>query len=244
MNDLDIFKEYVNNYDLSDYNISRKYYHSLRVRENSEKISKSLNLNDYDINLAMFIGLTHDIGRFSQWKVYGTYDDNKSIDHALLGVQLLLKKDSLVKFNISVKDINIIRTAIYNHNKYKIEDNLDDRTLLFANIIRDADKLDLLYLLGKKDIILDEDDNEVTDVIHNDFWNCKEIDITKCCTLTDKVLFKMAFVFDLNFSKSFEIVDKEKLLDNFFETLKYKDKYKKYYLHAQNFIKGKIKKVA
>ena len=37
---------------------------------------------------------------------------------------------------------NIIKKAIYNHNKYKIEENLNDVELLHRKIIRDADKLD------------------------------------------------------------------------------------------------------
>ena len=93
--------------------------------------------------------------------------------------------------------------------------------------------------LGEKDIVSEEDNSEVTDVIHNDFWNYKELDKLDCKTLTDKILLKMAFIFDFNFSKSFEILERENLLDNYFNNLKYKERYEKYYLHAKEFLKAK-----
>ena len=98
--------------------------------------------------------------------------------------------------------------------------------------------------LGEKDIVSEEDNSEVTDVIHNDFWNYKELDKSDCKILTDKILLKMAFIFDFNFSKSFEILERENLLDNYFNNLKYKERYEKYYLHAKEFIEEKIKKAA
>lgn len=239
MSDLDIFKEYVSNYDLGDPNIERKFYHSIRVRSNAKEIAESLELNEKDVNLATFIGLTHDLGRFLQWKIYGTFYDAGSIDHALLSMYVLFEDDTLKQFNIALEDENIIRTAIYNHNKYKIKNVVDDRTMLFTKIIRDADKIDLLYLVGKQDIVLKEDDSEITDVISNAFWNYEPINITECQTLTDYVLVKLAFVFDLNFKKSFEIVEREKLLDKLFDNLKYKDKYEKYYRHAKEYVQLK-----
>lgn len=40
-------------------------------------------------------------------------------------------------------DLQIIRAAIWNHSAYRIEEGLDERTLLFCKIIRDADKVDI-----------------------------------------------------------------------------------------------------
>lgn len=40
-------------------------------------------------------------------------------------------------------DLCVIRLAIWNHSAYRIEDGLDERTLLFCKIIRDADKVDI-----------------------------------------------------------------------------------------------------
>ena len=39
----------------------------------------------------------------------------------------------------------LIKIAVKNHNKYKIEDGLTQEQELFAKIIRDADKIDIFY---------------------------------------------------------------------------------------------------
>lgn len=44
------FLKYVENYDLEDENIKRKKFHSLRVMEISERIAKSLKLNQEEID--------------------------------------------------------------------------------------------------------------------------------------------------------------------------------------------------
>ena len=103
VNDLDIFKEYVSNYDLSDINLERKFYHSIRVRNNAKEIAESLNLASDDVSLATFIGLTHDLGRFPQWKIYGTFYDSGSIDHALLSIYVLFQDKILKQFNIALE---------------------------------------------------------------------------------------------------------------------------------------------
>ena len=54
---------------------------------------------------------------------------------------------------IDKEDYQVVYTAIKNHNKFVIESNLTERELLFSKLIRDADKLDILYALGNKEII-------------------------------------------------------------------------------------------
>ena len=58
------FENYVSNYNLNDPNIYLEYKHTGKVAENCERIAKSLNLSEQDIDLAWEIGMLHDIGRF------------------------------------------------------------------------------------------------------------------------------------------------------------------------------------
>lgn len=240
MNNAKMFKKYVERFDFHDINISRKYWHSLRVRDYSKILAQYLNLDEKDTEIAMFIGLTHDLGRFVQWKVFENFCDECSIDHALLSSFILFDKDLNIGFDLPEDSENIIRKAIYNHNKYAIDSDLDDRERLFAKIIRDADKIDILYLLEESALVLEEDGKDVSASVHDYFWNYKTVRINDCVTDTDKVLLKMAFVFDFNFGKSYEIIQREKMLDNFYEKLKYKSRYEKYYLHAKEYIASKV----
>ena len=83
------FEKYVNNYDLTKEKIILKKNHSIRVMNLCVKYAKKLGFNDEDISLAKVIGLLHDIGRFEQLKQYDSFEDEKTIDHASLGVKIL-----------------------------------------------------------------------------------------------------------------------------------------------------------
>ena len=88
---VDAFNEYVSGYDLNNEDIKLKYNHSFRVMKLQEKYAKLLGFSDENVELAKVIGLLHDIGRFEQLRVYNTYDDYKSIDHADYCCEQLLK---------------------------------------------------------------------------------------------------------------------------------------------------------
>lgn len=58
------FLKYTENYDLENESIKRKQLHSLRVMRISKEIASGLNLNDDEKQIAILIGLLHDIARF------------------------------------------------------------------------------------------------------------------------------------------------------------------------------------
>ena len=99
-------------------------------------------MNQENIELAKLIALLHDIGRFEQVKQTNDFLDSNNFDHANYGVKVLFEDKLIRKFIENNEYDNIIKKAIYNHNKYKIEENLNDAELLHSKIIRDADKLD------------------------------------------------------------------------------------------------------
>lgn len=144
------FENYVKNYDISDPDINHKHNHSYRVMGNSLFLAETLNLSETDKTLALIIGLYHDIGRFEQDKLYDTYNDNKTFDHADYGVKVLFEQNLIKQIPVEEKYYNIIEKAVKNHNKYQIEEGLSEQELLHAKIIRDADKIDILYAASEK----------------------------------------------------------------------------------------------
>ncbi|SDH30204.1 HDIG domain-containing protein [Pseudobutyrivibrio sp. 49] len=139
-----LFANYTSDYNPKDPKIALKIAHTYKVAENSKAIAESLGLSEEDVELAWLIGMLHDIGRFEQIKRYQTFSDAQSVDHAEFGADLLFKEPGLIKDYIETREYdNLIETAIREHNKYRISDKLDDRTKMFANIIRDADKIDI-----------------------------------------------------------------------------------------------------
>lgn len=221
------FFKYVDQFDLTDENIQRKKFHSIRVQKISKKIAEDLKLNKEYIDIAILIGLLHDIGRFEQEKQYHTFDDSNSFDHGDYGANLI-KKYIRNYINVDKYD-NIIIQAIKNHNKSQINPNLKDNELLFSKIIRDADKLDIMYetinifYIGKEEFI-----NNLT--LSDYSYNCikKNKIVLKSYNIDfnylDKIVRCIAFIFDLNFKKSFEIIKENNYISKIIKRFNYKNK--------------------
>lgn len=169
---MDFFNEYTKNYNLDDPRLSYKYFHSIRVMDNMLMLAKELKLSKQDTEVAKYIGLFHDLGRFEQYTRYESFDDH-NLDHGDYGANYLKENNILKMYDIAEEDYEVIYEAIKNHNKFRIASNLSKRELLFTKMIRDADKLDILYALGNKKIkeILREDDGPISEEIAKHFFN-------------------------------------------------------------------------
>ena len=239
-----VFKKYTDNYDISDEKIKLKVDHTYRVAALGERIARSLGLGDDDTNLAWLIGMLHDIGRFEQLKNYGTFSDAESIDHAHYGVELLFEdgliekfasenaakdlkgtkdlKETAVKFENKEKEtkeiseLDILRTAIWNHSAYRVEEGLTDRVKMFCNIIRDADKIDILKvnydvtLEVIYDVTTEELKNSgVTDEVMKAFMEHHAVLRSLKKTPIDNLVGHAALVFELVYNESFKIVKEQ-----------------------------------
>ena len=204
--EIEQFLLYTKNYISLGENITRKINHTFRVIELCEKIAISSNLSEEDIFVVKLCGLLHDIGRFEQWKKYQTFNDLKSIDHGDLGVEILKKNNFIRKFNNKENLDDLIFKTIKNHNKYKIDENLNEKETLFCNIVKDADKLDILYLYTIKCINIDIDNDDFSTKIYNDLLNQKEISRKDNKTKADHLAVSLGFIFVLNFKESYKIL--------------------------------------
>ena len=139
------FASYTRNYDPEDTKIALKIAHTYRVADNCEQIARSIGLTDEEVEFAWLSGMLHDIGRFEQVKRYNTFIDSESVDHAEFGADLLFGKDMLIADYIDDRDWDaMLEIVIRQHNKYRMDETISGRTLVFCNILRDADKVDIL----------------------------------------------------------------------------------------------------
>lgn len=183
-----------------------KINHTLRVVDLCERIAKSINLPKEDVNLAMLCGLLHDIGRFEQWKNYETFDDSKSIDHAALGIQILMKNNYINKYLKDKELQETLKNSIFYHNKFKIDDSISDRDKIFSKIVRDADKIDILYLYTIGQIKIDTKDECFSEKIYQTLLDKKEIKRGDKNTSSDPLSISLGFAFDINFLESYKIL--------------------------------------
>lgn len=235
------FDEYVFNYDMNDPEINYKYHHSYRVMETSELIAKSINMNEKDINLAKVIGLLHDIGRFEQDKLYNSFKDDK-MDHGDYGVKVLKETNILSQTGIEESDYEVVYKAVKNHNKFAIEPNLTERELLFSKIARDADKLDILYVLGNEKYahLLRQDEKEISKIQEECFFNNQVANHKNSKSSNDGLVQTFCYIYDINFKETLKQIYKNKYYDKIYERINRKDIFKKYLDYAKEYMKERI----
>lgn len=243
------FLKYTEKFNLEDENIKRKQLHSLRVMKISKDIATKLGLDQEKIELATLIGLLHDIGRFKQYSKISLGDNIERFDHGDYGAKSLEK--NIRKYINDNKYDDIIIKAVKNHNKFAIEEGLTEQEMLFAKIIRDADKIDILYESiyiynnGKEEQV---NKSILSERIYNQFIDKKLIMKEKNVILkyVDDIVCVMAFIYDINFKPSFEILREKdyinKILDRYdFENKETKEKIKKIRKTANEYIDIKVK---
>lgn len=250
----EVFNEYVKNFNPEDGRIKLKIEHILRVANYSKQIATNLKLNEEQIQLAELIGIFHDIGRFKQVEKYHTFSDRDSgVNHAEYSIKVLYEDNLIEKFKVDDRYNHIIKKAVLNHNKSEIETGLNEDELLFAKIIRDADKLDIIT-----HAITEYDFESV-------FWysefNCEEIneelikimfenhtlDYSKIKNNADLILSFYNMIYDLNFKSSLKELSDNKALNIFtnriyenFNSEKVKEQTKKVFEYTQDYLNQNI----
>ena len=225
----EVFKKYTDSYRKYGEMIELKINHTDRVRQSCVWLAKKLNLSKEEIELMKLCGLLHDIGRFEQGMKYHIFEDQKSIDHGDLGAELL-KKDNLINKFAMTNQQDIIKVVKY-HNKYIIPKTLPTKTRFYIDVIRDANKIDILYSLSTEELIYENDNKTISDEIMKQIKKKELVNKINIQSSIDWVVVDLAFVFDLKFKKSFEIMKEKnyhnKIIDIYSKKIKQKDDVKK-----------------
>ena len=200
-NYIEYFTNYVkDNYDINNDLIVKKYYHSLRVAYLMAILANKLGLPDEDVLFAFKMGLCHDLGRFYEVVRNGVFN-NKIFDHAAYSNKILYN-DTFIKYMRIDEDV-LFRKAIYFHNKKDINCDLNSREKLFINMLRDADKIDLLAIRTKGRELSFK--NNPTSKVLDNYMNDLTIDIKDINGPSDSIILYLSFIKDLSFDVSFDI---------------------------------------
>ena len=197
------FANYTNNYLDIGHDSKKKTDHSLRVMKLCEKIAKSLNLNEEEVFIATLCGVVHDIGRFEQLRRFNSFSDS-NIDHGDLGEEILKKNNYIKKYIQDDKYKSIVLNSVKNHNKLVVDDSLTDYEKMFCNIVRDADKIDILALNIIGEVGGVEIKEKFSDDVYNNLINKKTISKKDKKTKGDSKAVILGFAFDINYKYSYE----------------------------------------
>ena len=165
------FDEYVRHYNAHDEKVKLKIEHTYRVCELCEEIAKNSGFTEEETELAWLSGLLHDVGRFEQLRQYGTFHDAQSIDHAQFGADILFKEGKISEFIDDFSENDLLEKVVRTHSAYRLPEDFTDRERKFANLLRDADKVDIL----KVNVIVPLE--EIYDVTAEELRNCAVTDV-------------------------------------------------------------------
>ena len=210
-------------------NIELKEKHSRAVCAETAWLADKLGLSDNQKCIAQAIALLHDVGRFEQFKRHRTYNDARSCNHSQLAVDVICKEKILEGFDRQERQY--IETAIKYHGDKKLPDGLDDETLLYCQLIRDADKIDIYRVVieyyeqyrnnpqsFKLEIELPDEpwySNEVVQKV----LNGERIDYKLLKTWNDCKLIQLSWVYDVNFTQTLERIKQRGFLEKVIDFL-------------------------
>ena len=227
------FRDYVagffGNDEFVNSNIRMKEQHTWRTCEEILLLARRLELSVNQKRIAELIALLHDIGRFKQFSQYRTYDDSRSVDHSMLGLEVLAETNVLQ--SVDPTESSIIETAIEHHGRKQLPADLDGQHLFFARLIRDADKIDILYTVTEYyeqyhddpaefmlQLELPDEPRYSAEVVES-ILRGELVDYTILRTLNDIKLCRLGWVYDVTFTAALRRIKQRKFLDKLIDFL-------------------------
>ena len=214
---LEIFKTYIDdNYDLNNPLTKGKYFHTLRVVNLMRELVCRLDLDEDEKRLAIFIALFHDLGRFYEGKINNKFS-NTNYDHASVSNDILFKDGFIKNFPIKESEYEIIKKAIYYHNKIEIGDELNPIERLFAMYIRDVDKIDILKGVSNHHYEFSVMPNQK---VLDNYFNHEAIDVNDIHSSSDTVVFYFSFYYQLYTMEAMDILEEKGYMNDFIYDVK------------------------
>ena len=214
---------HVKEIELENPRAPRKLEHIMRVVKISQELAVNLGLTEEQVQLAELIGLLHDIGRFEQYRVL---DKDEKFNHGEAGVEILKKDNYIRKYVTQDTYDDLILTAVYEHNRYSLTEGLSKEKELFCKIIKDADKLDLMYeaieiYWQEAQDIQEIEQGSLSEKMLADFYGHKLADNRNRISRTDQILRFASFVFDIHFPYSFKVLEQNNYVSRMIDRFDY-----------------------
>lgn len=256
VSDLDFFKQWFAEYCRSFYslnpedqeNILLKERHTHIVCRNIIQIARELSLSDNDLRLAETVALFHDVGRFKQYSLYKTFRDNISVNHGVLGSDILAEEKVLQRLPGNEQDL-IIQT-VRSHNAFELTVVQDPKAQMFLKLVRDADKLDVwrvfmeYYAADVRSrptaVGLDLPDSPGYSAEALSYLYKRQlVSLSVIKNLNDLKIMLLSWVYDLNFSASFRILKARDVINSLAAELPATDDIRHAVEYLQEYIDGR-----
>lgn len=196
-------------------NIRLKIEHTEMVCKMMARLTDGEQMSEEECNLGAAVALLHDVGRFPQYRRFGTFRDSISDNHARLAIEVIREQNILQ--SVGATERLIIEEAVRFHNLLALPHNFKSPTDRYIRLIRDADKLDIWRVfvehfakpvderpsavtLGFPDL------PEVSAACLEQIMKKQVIRLDTVRSVNDFILLLLSWVFDLNFTTSYQLL--------------------------------------
>ena len=202
-----------------------KRVHSQNVESIGHTLVTELNWNSDYALLGTAASLLHDVGRFSQFRDYGTLYDASSVDHGDRGYDEL--KRFFPKELADEDGYNAIIESVRWHNKKKLTKDIDNIYLPFCKLVRDADKIDVYRLVqdhivnGRIDELLPRHkiSAPLSEQVLIEIEERGSASYKNISSLADFLLLQVTWLLDINFAASMKKLDELGAVEKIIEQL-------------------------
>ncbi|MBF0467831.1 MAG: hypothetical protein HQK61_02945 [Desulfamplus sp.] len=190
--------------------------------------NESFSLDLESLLIARAMALFHDLGRFRQFELYGTFLDKQSVNHACLSI-IEIEKHELIDV-CTEREKELIKGAIAVHNAAQVPQIEDSELRFFMKLLRDADKLDIWRVVINNYLSPDPRNQEIVNLGLEDHCSCSDqaldailnhtyVKTDSIKELNDLKLMQISWVFDLNFPVSVKMLAERGYIDQIALTL-------------------------
>jgi hypothetical protein len=213
-------KQFCTGVERIDSAICLKVRHTKDVVREILDIADSLQLDAEHHCLAEIVAILHDIGRFEQYMRYHTYSDQRSEDHAKLGLEVIANTGVINR--LSKDEQGLVRNVVYYHNRASLPHSDDQKFLLILKMLRDADKISILQVviehyagINRNNAINQglPDTPEISEKIVQCILEKKIANVKDMRTVNDFKLLQVSWVFDINFPWTYQIFKQRSYID-------------------------------
>ena len=204
-------------------NILMKVEHSRKVCQVMDAITAGEGLSAQDARIAAAVALLHDVGRFPQYRRWRTFRDSQSDNHARLAIEVIREQELLS--GLSADERLQIEEAVRFHNLLKLPKRLKSPTSLFVRLIRDADKLDIWRVFLE---FFDTPEDERASAVLLGFPDLPMVSAACLSALSERQIVRLdtvacvndfkllliSWVYDLNFSTSYQLLQRSGYLQD------------------------------
>lgn len=226
---LKLYDEYVDTFRMADGLLPEmmelKRFHTAKVVENASAIVEGETFLEEWKEPALIAALLHDTGRYEQLKRYNTFQDSKSVDHAVFSYEIVKEKGWLEKVEGGRWKVegwcDAILKAILYHNRRELPEGMDEKTAALSKVVRDADKLDIFRVLEERLDLTDwrkaktefwgldplgKPSAEVLSAIHEN----RPVDYQHIRSLADFILIQIGWIFSGLYYEKSRIIARER----------------------------------